>query len=240
MIVAQPPLTRLETGQNRYSQPEYYKKVGLIIKHIGEKYGSYTIIEKTNQKANDGHSIYIGKCECGATKSSTLSNFKFQSAKQCPHFRYYGEIAIPSVIFNSKRLAHIFYGMLRRCYDTENKDYKYYGARGISVCQEWRENPNLFEEWAMNNGYEPNLTIDRICENNNYEPENCRWTTLSNNSRFKSNTNYITAKVTLSGKQWAELIPDVGINYINQMLRNKGEEETIKYIEQKLKDKRIS
>ena len=108
------------------------------------------------------------------------------------------------------------------------------------VCQEWLDNPTLFEEWADNNGYKENLTIDRICENGNYEPDNCRWTVLQNNSRFKSNTNYITATVTLSGKQWASLIPDVGINYINRLMRNKGEKEVVDFIEYKLRDKRIS
>lgn len=210
------------------------------INHIKEKYGVYTIIEKLNERAKDGHSLYIGQCECGATKCSTLSNFKFQAAQKCTHFIHCGKITIPSDAFKNKRIAHIFYGMLRRCYDKENKDFKHYGERGISVCQEWLDNPSLFEEWANNNGYKEHLTIDRICENGNYEPNNCRWTVLQNNTRFKSNTNYITATVTLSGKQWASLIPDVGINYINRLMRNKGEKEVVDFIEYKLKDKRIS
>lgn len=210
------------------------------INHIKEKYGVYTIIEKLNERAKDGHSLYIGQCECGATKCSTLSNFKFQAAQKCTHFIHCGKITIPSDAFKNKRIAHIFYGMLRRCYDKENKDFKHYGERGMLVCQEWLDNPALFEEWADNNGYKENLTIDRICENGNYEPDNCRWTVMQNNARFKSNTNYITATVTLSGRQWASLIPDIGVNYINKLMRNKGEKEVIDFIEYKLKDKRIS
>lgn len=71
------------------------------------------------------------------------------------------------------------------------------------MCQEWIDDPASFEEWAYKNGYKNNLTIDRINEDRNYCPDNCRWITLEENSRFKSTTNYITATVTLSGKQWA-------------------------------------
>ena len=207
------------------------------INHIKEKYGVYTIIEKLNKRAKDGHSLYIGQCECGATKCSTLSNFKCQATQKCTHFRHYGKITIPSVTFKNKRIAHIFYDMLRRCYDKENKDFKYYGERGVSVCQEWLENPTLFEEWALQNGYKENLTIDRVKEDKNYTPDNCRWIDKKTNTRFKSTTNYITATVTLSGKQWASLIPDVGINYINKLMKNQGEEAVVKFIEDKLKNK---
>lgn len=218
----------------------HYKKEGLVIKHIGEKYGSYTIVEKTNQKTNDRHYIYKAICDCGIERFATLSNIKYSGANGCPHYGWYGDIKIPRNSFKDNRIAHAFYGMLRRCYDCLDDDYELYGGKGVTVCQEWIDNPSLFESWSLSNGYKNKLTIDRINENDNYSPENCRWVSRETNSRFKSNTNYITATVTLSGRQWADLIPDVGENYINKMLKRKGEEETIKYIEHKLKDKRTS
>ena len=89
----------------------------------------------------------------------------------------------------------------------------------------------------MINGYNDKLTIDRINEEKDYSPENCRWISRSENARFKSNTNYITGTVTLSGRQWEDLIHEHGTNYINTMLREQGKEKTIKYIEKRFIDK---
>ena len=63
-----------------------------------------------------------------------------------------------------------------------------YGGKGIRVCQEWLDNPELFEEWSLENGYEDNLTIDRIDSTKDYCPDNCRWVTLEDNAKYKSTT----------------------------------------------------
>ena len=81
------------------------------------------------------------------------------------------------------------------------------------------------------------LTIDRIDEHKDYSPDNCRWIPFKDNARFKSTTNYITATVTLSGRQWADLIPEHGTNYINKMIREQGKEKAIEYIEKRFSDK---
>ena len=207
--------------------------------HIGEEHGVYTIIGISDKKTNDGHKMYIVECECGEQKTSTYSNISYSNTSlTCPHWLVYGDIRIRPNQISNKRLANIFHSMLRRCYISDSRDYRFYGAKGIKVCQEWIDDPKSFETWALNNGYKYNLTIDRKKSELNYCPENCRWVTSETNNRFKSNTNYITATATLSGKQWAKLIPEIGENQINKMLKSKGYEETVKFIEEKLKDKR--
>lgn len=86
------------------------------------------------------------------------------------------------------RLFRIFQGMKTRCYNPNGKIYKYYGARGIRICDKWLDDFKTFYYWAINNGYTDNLTIDRIDVNGNYCPSNCRWITLSEQQTNKTNS----------------------------------------------------
>lgn len=82
------------------------------------------------------------------------------------------------------RLYSIFSGMKQRCYNPNNQHYQWYGAKGITICDEWMGEDGLsrFFEWALNNRYEEHLTIDRIDAEGPYSPGNCRWITQSKNS----------------------------------------------------------
>jgi hypothetical protein len=85
------------------------------------------------------------------------------------------------------RILHIRTGMIYRCYNKKSHAFERYGAKGITVCNEWRENPEIFYQWALNNGYEDGLTIERIDNSKGYSPENCCWITRSKQSKNKSN-----------------------------------------------------
>ena len=84
------------------------------------------------------------------------------------------------------RLKGIYNGIKQRCYNSNNPNYPNYGGRGVRVSDEWLDSYTAFENWALSNGYNDNLTIDRINVNGDYEPGNCRWADLkvqSNNKR---------------------------------------------------------
>ena len=94
--------------------------------------------------------------------------------------------------YNRKNNQHPLYktwaGMKDRCYNKKNKCYKDYGGRGITVCPEWLNNPKAFIEWALKNDYAQGLQIDRIDNNGNYEPDNCRFVSSAENNRNRRTT----------------------------------------------------
>lgn len=109
------------------------------------------------------------------------------------------------------RLYNIYQGMTKRCYYPDNQNYKYYGGRGIVICNEWKSNFSAFKKWALENGYQDNLTIDRINTNGNYEPSNCRWVSMKEQCNNRTSNHLITYKgKTQNLKQWCE---ELNLNY---------------------------
>jgi hypothetical protein len=135
-----------------------------------------------------------------------------------------------SKVWSNKRIEQVFRNMIQRCYNANNKDYKWYGGKGIVICDEWRNNPTSFEEWALASGYDDTLTIDRIDEDKNYSPDNCRWILKSQNSKYKSTTSLIEVDGEVhTGKDWSRIL-GLGINRINAYIREYGLNNTIEFI----------
>ena len=89
------------------------------------------------------------------------------------------------------RLDNIYKAMVSRCYHKNNIRYKYYGGKGISVCSDWLADKTKFFMWAHDSGYNDSLTLDRINVDGNYEPNNCRWATYTQQANNKSNSTKI-------------------------------------------------
>jgi hypothetical protein len=104
------------------------------------------------------------------------------------------------------RITRILNGMKTRCNNPKRKDYPAYGGRGIKVCEEWSNSVDAFVEWSLGNGYSDELTIDRINNDKDYSPENCRWVTKKVQQRNQSKNVFVTInneKKTCS--EWAEI-----------------------------------
>lgn len=161
----------------------------------GQRFGRLTIIKRYGV-ANSGHVTWFCKCDCGNTKvissnqlhSGTESCGCLQreratiAAKERKGISAHKRYAIGQEL---QRLHQCYKDMLNRCYKTNNKNYHCYGDRGIKVCSEWLSDFYSFRDWALANGYNDTLTLDRIDVDGNYCPSNCRWTTpkIQNNNR---------------------------------------------------------
>ena len=109
------------------------------------------------------------------------------------------------------RINNIYHNMKNRCNNSKNYRYKNYGGRGIRVCDEWQNNFLSFYEWSVKNGYNDNLTLDRIDVNGNYEPNNCRWISLE--EQFYNKTDNIYYVVNEKRKCLSELCKEYNMPY---------------------------
>lgn len=167
---------------------------------VGKKFGRLLVIKRVENTKN-GSSRWLCKCDCGKRTITTASHLKSGHTKSCGCLSK--EVAKQKA-FNNKyfykhglskdetfrRISYIRTSMKSRCYKPTNNEYKYYGGRGIKVCNEWLDEENgvmNFYNWSINNGYKNNLSIDRIDVNGNYEPNNCRWATPKEQARNKTN-----------------------------------------------------
>lgn len=157
--------------------------------NIGKKFGKWTIIS-FSYKDKYNHPFYKCKCECGCIKDVDIYRLKYGHSLACSRCRY-NEKTVPLYI---KRLRRIYHNIKQRCYNPKSPKYKDYGGRGVVVCEDWKNNSNLFIEWALNNGYKDEYTIDRIDNNGNYCPENCRWSDIETQANNKRTNHYLFYK----------------------------------------------
>lgn len=174
---------------------------------IGQRFGNYIIQE---WKVLDHKTKVRAVCICGAEKWVEFSHLRLGYIISCGcYHRELKRIAKTTHGLNGHRLYRIMGKMVSRCYNPSVGEYKWYGARGISICSQWREDFRCFYDWCLENGWEDGkkLQIDRINNDGNYEPGNCRWVScLVNASNTRKNVKYTYKGETLHISEWARRV----------------------------------
>ena len=179
----------------------------------GQKFGRLTVLSRNNQICHPVHWNCL--CSCGKVKVVAGADLKRGKVKSCGCWHREESAARAATQFTKHsgtgtRLYRIWKSMRTRCRNPNSKAYKQYGGRGVTICSEW-DDFILFRNWALSNGYQENLTIDRIDVNGNYCPENCRWATWGEQGVNKRTSVIITiGGVSRPLKEWSILS---GINY---------------------------
>lgn len=184
---------------------------------IGKKFGRLVVVEQLVK----GKGVCLCRCDCGNIKKVRTDHLKRGCTLSCGCLQK-ERVSISNSKHNKSlsKLYGVWSSMKSRCYNKNNDKYKNYGGRGISVCNDWRNDFSKFFSWAKNNGYKKGLTIDRIDVNGNYCPENCRWVDYKQQARNKTTNIKIMFQGKLIGM--SEVAEILGIKYSRFVWRYKS------------------
>ena len=143
----------------------------------GLKFGKLTVLEVSDKRTATGNVHWWCLCDCGNKVEKDGYKLRKGRVKSCGcSQRNWGHGGTGTHLFS------VWRGVKNRCYNSKNTSYKYYGDKGVKVCEDWLKFEN-FRDWALNNGYSPELTIDRLDSKGDYEPNNCQWATYETQNR---------------------------------------------------------
>lgn len=153
---------------------------------IGEKSGDLTVVGREGMRGK----MIVWKAQCSCGNHALLTSTTFRKQFSCPRCAWARGAQARVKHGDAKKsgerssLYGIWQAMRNRCNNPNSRSYRWYGAKGISVCEAWTTSYVLFRDWAVANGFSPGMSIDRIDSLGPYEPDNCQWVTKSENSRL--------------------------------------------------------
>ena len=174
----------------------------------GQKFGRLTAIG-IDERADTKRTYWVCACDCGNFKTVRSDILLSGCTRSCGCMKREQDVVNldrTSHMMSGTRLYGIWAGIKKRCLNINDIRYQDYGGRGIKVCDEWKNSFETFMKWALNSGYQEDLTIDRIDNDGDYEPNNCRWATMkdqSNNRR--SNIKITIGNATKTMTEWCKI-----------------------------------
>jgi hypothetical protein len=179
--------------------------MGKFIDMTGQRYGKLVAIKRVPIPEHiKSHSAWwLFKCDCGKEVEINSLHVRNGHIKSCGCWQRerLTKHGMTNTILFSK-----WNRMLERCRNHNRRDYKDYGGRGICVCDEWKKDFMAFYNWAVESGYKEGLTLDRINNDGNYEPSNCRWATPKEQANNRRSSVFLTYNgETHTVSQWAEI-----------------------------------
>lgn len=190
----------------------------------GKTFGKLTVIGRSENINN--RTMWECLCECGNITIVEAYQLKSGATKSCGCLRHESHNSTHGL--SKTRLFSIWSKMVARCTNKNNPAYKWYGDRGINVCNEWKNDFVAFYSWAKNNGYHDELTLERIDVNGNYEPNNCKWIPLNEQPLNTRKTKYLTyhgERKTVS--EWSKITGIKKNTILNRMRSGYTDEECI-------------
>lgn len=166
--------------------------MGKVKDLTGKRFDKLTVIKQVGVSKNR-YAKWECVCDCGRTviRTTDVLNRKTRHSCGCLNDNNLARMSNGNIThgMTGTRLYRVYKGMRDRCYYPNSDRYNAYGGRGIRICKEWLEDKNKFFEWALQNGYRDDLTIERIDVNGDYCPENCKWIPMSEQYKNKQ-SNY--------------------------------------------------
>lgn len=184
----------------------------------GQRFGRLLVLnfkERVNK-----HTIFLCKCDCGKIVESSSNILRVGKKVSCGCYNL--ELIKKRSIthgLSKHPLFRTWCDMKNRCYFKKHNRYANYGGKGILICKEWLDDFKVFYDWAIESGWEHGLTIDRIKNDKNYEPSNCRWATMKEQNSNRTTCKYLTFNgKTMIITQWAQKL-NLSYSTLNRRLK---------------------